>query len=614
VAGEKLKTTIEIGVDDRQVRGLGRTLDGALNPRTVDRFTRSIDRATAAIEKMAKLQAGLVGHLEEAAKIQSEMARSMEMAQRRQQQQMPGGALAPTPGQRSPADERERDEHRRELAAQRYQRWENRVNSAGAAVVPQEGMIARALGGLPWVGGLLGGAASAATQFSSHSDAYSRALAQTAGVLGTSRGFNTRMPGEERSAVGAYQRAGFSATEMLPMLRELAQAGWISGDNVLGVAPTAARLQAGLGVGAGQAGSLISAIGTARMDEPNPQESIAILTDAVDSGIRSGFSRSVIGQYMQQMASDIEGLRRQGIMIDPHGMLAMQRFVANLGQGFAGAAGPQAAQGMRDALRGAPDRSGAFSAFAMQAAGFGRGRSAFQAARTLEESPWEVLPTILQQMNARGGSEESRAMAIRQLFMDGGHTLSRTQALTLAQIAPEDIQRRIDDANRRGGLSDIEQLLEPGERGSGGAAVIAGEENQRIAVGQRVRPIVTQMRGLELQYAREFAEIGVNVFNAVREGLREAADAAVSGGARGLMRHLASTVAPSGSTARASADQWEAGREDINRSFDEAMAPVIGSLQDFDSALSTVINRISRFFGGGSEAPAPAALSAGTRE
>ena len=560
MAETRHRTTIEIGVDDRQVRGLGRTLDEALSAKTVERFHRGIEKSTKALEKLARQQAKLVESMQRAAQMQERMARQMAQAARggggaaRMAVATGIGAYAGTrAGQRSGGG---------------YARLQGGVNRAGAAAIPQEGFIAQALGGIPFVGGFLSGAINAAQGFAGHASAYGAARARAYGQTGL-RGLT----------VGRRQatRMGYDVTAATPLLGQFAGAAGLRGQQLTDpMANAMFRMQGLMGLGPAQTGGFLGAAraGTGRaygIQARGPSgilrggalqggggDPAQLMQEAVASGMMIGVRDAKLGDFLQQIASFTERERTPGIALSSRGVLTMVRMIGSLGGAFRGRAGQRAVTGMMGALRGAGDRSSTFSMLAMQAAGFtGRpgGVSALEAEQRLEESPEMVLPNILRIINRTmgGGTQDARARAIRGLFQEGGHRLSVRQARQLSGMGPQDLQRRLAAARGAGG-QNAQELLQgvlddrmaqgaEGRRAMGTAAQDAALQNQRVSVGQTVLPMVRGLQRVELQMAGSAARMARSVFDSVRETMREWGAEIQEGGLGGFIHARLSGIA-----------------------------------------------------------------------
>lgn len=500
----RVKTTIEVGVNTREVRGLGKVLAEALDEKRVDRFHRALDRTAKVFDQISSSQAKLVEQMEKAARLQEQMLKQLEASQRQKR----GSGSGDDGGRRGPGAMMTGFAAGvgGYVGARAANVW---GGGWGSSFVPREGITAQALGALPIVGGFLRGVVEMATSYSQMAEGYQSNLARGYGSLGTSRGL--------RGMQKQFTRTGVDMASALPMAQQFAAQSGLRGDAQLGgVLPFSQRLNAYMGVGLESSAAFLGGAGAAGGAKATQKS----LSDAVATGVSVGVRHSRLGQALQQIGQFVEQSRTSGILIDPEGISRAVRFLGGLGGAFRGEAATPAAMGMFGAMRQAPDQSSVFSMLAMQVAGYGQGKTAFEASMMLEEienNP-ELLADLIARVNEMGGGEQARAIAFRREFGQLGHQLSRRQALQLAQMSPDEVRTRFSEA---GGVASIDELLaqeeEAGQRAMGGAAGAAALQNRRIGVGLRAQAITRPMQNMELGLVESTIGLAVDAFRAGKE-------------------------------------------------------------------------------------------------
>ena len=69
MAETKHRTTLEIGVEDREVIGLGREIDNTFDPRRVEAFAEAIERAASHMSALADAQERVANALDAATQL-----------------------------------------------------------------------------------------------------------------------------------------------------------------------------------------------------------------------------------------------------------------------------------------------------------------------------------------------------------------------------------------------------------------------------------------------------------------------------------------------------------------------------------------------------------------
>lgn len=500
MGGEKLKTTIEIAVDDRQVRGLGRGIETALSPRTVDRFSKGILQATAAMEKLARAQRGIVESLTQSAKLQEQMARAAERSDRQRQREPGRGGGDGREGGRG--DDRGFWERSHSLA--------QRGGAAAASAVPREGFIGQAMSGIPIIGPALGAIVSAIQQFSAYRSAMDATYSQGYGRTGLSQ--------MSPHARAAFADIGVSEDQAAGQIGSLSSAGKLGGRELDSILPYAARLQGEGGVDLGQTGALLGGARTGTNASQSEQDMHELLEDAVDSGMQSGLRHQQIGEYLERMGGTLHELRSRGFMVDPRSLTALTRF--NAQSGLTGDRAVNAAISMSAGVGKANRGTGLLSQLSMEVAGLGQGRTQAQATRYLQTHQGEVTQGVIQRFRDSPGSVEDRALAMVNAFA-GTYDISQEDAENL--IRGGRLDGNLDTS--RGAVHDrVAGSLLASRRAAGstrvGARADAGLQNERIGVGSEVAGVQRQLTHAELHLARmgahriaPLAERGVEFIN-----------------------------------------------------------------------------------------------------
>lgn len=434
MAETKHRTTLEIGVEDREVIGLGREIDNTFDPRRVEAFAEVIERAAT--------------HMSALADAQERVAAALDAATR-------GGGGAGGGGGGSPAaaggvggdisalldalggireelknQGKARKEVERETVRSLTRGMLGGIGGGIAGLGPAAmsgGMTAAVAGLIPIVGPAFAAAIGAANGYASEFAAQRQAEAGAFGATGLSWRDQEALVGE---AVSAF---GISPGSVPGMLASFAASSGLSGGRLGGGFGASLALEQLLGVRGG--GSLIGAAETAGGRVSDPAQ---LLEDAVSAGVNSGFRVTRLDDFFSGVGSFMQRAATQGIPLDASSVLGMVQSFAATGSAFQGEAGLAAAEGISGALSRAGRGEGVFQGVALRSVGFGEpGGPSFMQARErlsrIAENP-EYIANFVNQLRSMAPDADTGAYLIERAFRDLGHELSPTQARQLYEM------------------------------------------------------------------------------------------------------------------------------------------------------------------------------------
>lgn len=360
---------------------------------------------------------------------------------------------------------------------------------AAEHITKGEGATMALLRSIPLVGAALSGALEAAEGFADKAIAANQASAGAYGQTGM-------------GSVGemGMTRFGVSRQELPGMLSSLAQTSGLRGKSLAGIAPEALKLEKLTGI---SGGAMLGAAGTGISGELGKTESKRLTMETVSTGIEAGIRKARLGTFVQQMASNLEGMRSRGIMVAPGSLTTIVDLVAGTGRkGLQAEAGVHAGTTIQSAVQGAGDRNDFFGALSLQTAmknggPGGKKLSPFEAQLALEENPETFAPLILQRIGKMGGSAAAKAMMLRQAMPQ----LSVRQAYSLAQGTEHG---EFGAGKAPIGTEAGEAYLKDQEKGFGGglAAKQAAMANSQIETGEKTAPDILAMREHEEEMAK----------------------------------------------------------------------------------------------------------------
>jgi len=407
-----------------------------------------------------------------------------------------------------------------------------------------EGFVGQMLAGVPWIGPIFGGAASAAGGYYSSGVARSRARAGAFGATGLSA-----------SDIGSFGNPyGLGPTELPQVLAQYAQAAGARGRDEIGMGfGTAADLSNLLGIDYGATGGFQRAMGmTALGGRPGGRDragEIFAVQDTLASALAAGVEQSQLGQVLENLSSTFEDLQTRGMLIDPSSLNSLVRGFGALGAeaGFGGMAGVRAATGMTESLRGVGQRENLFEMLALQEGGYGRGLTYMQARERLEEHPEQVLPLLLRRLRGMGGAqdEEGRMQMLMTGFSSLGTNLSTRQARGLANLSEEQIARFTQPGGDREFAEYLASQRTQVGGGFGVSEIEAAHEEHRAGIGDTIGDDYRRIRSTEMEVVQQLLPPVVDLMRQITDVGRSLYDAFHEGGPGGLLRHLASVAAPS---------------------------------------------------------------------
>lgn len=533
------RTVIEIGVDDRQIKGLDKTLHRAFDDQLLASFERVLDRTGKTLEQMTKAaerfdalmrKGGGMGGADGGAGRGGrgggggggggggssadlrQLARAIEGLQRAQQT-----ATAAQPGFMARAGS----------------------TAVGSSIggyfgglasnVGQDGFISRAVSRIPVIGGLLSGAIGQIQRYYGMHAAGQQSISRTVGGLG------------RRSVGGGFTGFGFARPEAMQQALGYAQGAGLSGaganDDFM---RTALELQMLSGV---QGSEGVVRAGGVGLNGPNhmgfssgsPQQ---MMLQAVSAGIQSGVRESRLGQFVQAATSVLESGRLGGTDLTLAGVLQTIRGVSGLGAGFGGEQGQRAMSGIVQTMGTFEAGSDAASLVAMRAVGFGTERSYHEATRFIQDHPEQALPLIMEQIRGMGGGNEDATRELMRMIMPRfGLNPSRQQMEALAggDMSGFGLEPTTDEARA---------LIERRRGAVGGAFGTPGAEaafrNRQLALGgnEAVSGAARGIRNTEMRMTESTMVPVAQGINGVLDWLGGAVAAFNENGGPGLMEYL----------------------------------------------------------------------------
>lgn len=521
MAETKVKTTLEIGVDDKALKQLAKSLEASLSANATDAFTKSIERSTKEMTKLVDQTAKLI-------KLQDENARKQKTRDDQDRDRSRGGGRG------------------------RGQMWQTAVGTflgntmSHAAAMPgravnyaaqnapiREGFISGMLSGIPYIGPVFGGAASAAQGYYADHVAQQQARARAFGGTGVGA--------YSRGMKQAGMRYGLGPSELPGVLQELAGASGVTGAGLGERLPFALRMQHMAGVGIGASGGFMEA--SSMLGSRSSQHEQQRTEEMLATGLAMGIREAHLGEFLQQMAGSLNQMHSRGIMLAPEALAGMAHGIGAATRGarsFRGAAGQQAALGLTQMTQGLGERESMLDMLAVQQAGYGQGGQGYwQSLMRLEENPNEVLSGLLGRVRGWGGDSEAdrgaRAATLYNSFRQAGGQLSRRQAYELAGLDSS----QLSQFTGAGGADALQGFLSQRDADVGGTFGTPQSEAQyqyqRAGLGGRIGGNVRSIRRAEM-------EIVTDLLPSVSDFMGDFADEVLrlyrafqNGGVRGLL-------------------------------------------------------------------------------
>jgi len=543
------KTTIEVDVDSRKIKGLGEEIKRALDDRSMTAFMRATERSTRAIDRM-------VAATERLAKIQAEGAK--ESGQPGFLKRTASTAVGVMLG--------------RGAVGGRIAQFGQML----ARPATGGGFFGAALHAIPYVGPILAGSLENAEGY------YHRYVGLA----------NARM--SAYGSAGAYGARGFTAlgynqSETAQQLSQISQLSGRTGTDLSSIAGKGAAYSRFLGVNPMGILQGAETLGNVR----NPTR---LMESALSSAIMIGFRRSHWSEAIQGLSNEIGGLQRRGINIAPESVVTLYGAVANLNKTSMRG---QAGAGLASALMRVGGTAGAGNTpldyMLFQAAGGGRGgtRTAVEARVYAEQHPGEVSMRMIHNLLSHANSESDRQAIASALSRH--YQISMSQAWDLAHTSPEDLAGAF-----RGGAAAAQQpgvapeLLATAREAAPDLDTLQKEAklaDDATTLGAQVRSGVQHVEELEMTMTRDFLPAAMDavehisgkaqeVVEAYREGgFPAAAEAIIRIGTEEGARHL-NTAVPSGAGAAADALRNHFGDNPVSEALDRiqnATAPSGGA-------------------------------------
>jgi hypothetical protein len=296
------------------------------------------------------------------------------------------------------------------------------------------------------------------------------------------------------------QRLGIARPEFVQQMGPLAQQLGMRGEGVPETVANLLGIQRITGIQGGQMAGLVGAAGVAGRAATQPEAS-AMIVEAMASGLETGIRKQKLGEYMSEITSHVQSLRRQGILIEPRSIGAFVAGVSKYGTRFKGEAGVQAAGNILAALRGAGERNDFGAMLVMQTA-MEQGRDPYEAMEALEdpEQMREILPAIVERIQRMSGGQAGKALALSQV-MQG--RLSKAQAREM--ISGQVSVAAFADVEATKAIEYIKEQERVTESSRGVARQEAALRNKQLGVGAGVYGPVKRVEEAELGLAAEIA-------------------------------------------------------------------------------------------------------------
>lgn len=218
---------------------------------------------------------------------------------------------------------------------QNVERWSH---GAGTAFQPS-GMTAGMAGAVPYLGPIISGMLQGISQFAGSYTEHKQAIAGSFGRTGVGNG---------TGLMGAGADFGMGPSEVPGALGEFAQRSGMRGQRLNGAFRTQLALSRGLGIsGAGGVVSAAESSSDGKVGDPSK-----LMMESVSSGLASGIRLSRIDEFLQNISSWTEEARKDGININPEGLMAPIRQLVASTQ-LRGEAAVAFSNGTREQFKGA---------------------------------------------------------------------------------------------------------------------------------------------------------------------------------------------------------------------------------------------------------------------
>jgi len=527
---DKNRTTLEIAVDDRALKGLRATFDRAFAPASVraqlvaqEKLLKTTTRLRMELERIAKLQ-GRTGGAAPAGGGGGDGGGGGGTAPAGGGGTAPGGGGGGTApgggGGGGGGGFGRRVDRAMDRVHGRKQEKEpsflnrtgatalgtfvgQRAAHAGTAAASGSGLVSGLARGLiPFVGEALGAAIDHAASLAEKAAAIDAARAGVFAQTGMTGG---QYPGMARLGIGPSEAVGMAAS--------VARESGMRGDDARlpDQIMRSTLLERATGIkSAPLFGAMETAGGSAALSEN-------VLTTAITVALDTGMRKSKLPDLVDRIASGITELRTKGMQIDPEGMSNAMRIMGAV-TGMQGEPVEHMAKTAMDTLRGVGGQQGFMAALAMNTA-MKSGKSPYEAAMDLQENPEKYLGEIMKEVNARGGTAEGRAMAFKQWMPD----LSDREALSMAQGTVPDKLKPDSEAGYDYVGGELNKYK------PGWASTKAGIEQKEVSAGYKVAGDMFAVKETETALGIKAAKYAAPIADAGAKKVNEYGDAFTKG-------------------------------------------------------------------------------------
>ena len=533
------RTVVEVAVEDRQVRGLGQTMERAFDPTIVEGFERSLERLDRTLNH-------LVTTLEKAGGAANALGASGSGAP-----PGGGGGSGPPPGGGGSSGGGRRDGQGRfvggsggggggagqpgggsgfwgrmaSTAAGSYMGARmagQRLPSALGTMASGSGFVGNMVSGIPIVGPALAGAVQGVQGMYGQ---YQQRQMGIAGGYGAT-GINQMGGGLQRAGV----QQGLGPIQLASMMQGLSGQTGLTGDALQKQAPELLKMQRTMGFG--NVGGILGAGGTAGGRTGGNKE----MQLAISSGFQVGMREAKMDKFFQQMSGWIESLRTNGIDITPASALSLVRVVGNTG--IQGEAATRLAQSMQGAVANAAGIGGGGFAKNMmlrEALDMSGGNLA-DAMLYMEKNPDEITESMFNKLRQVSGGDEGVGQLVTQAFaQSAGIKLSAKQARAIGggkgQVTDDATEGTAKGKDYQRGRT------KGAAKGLGEARYVAGLEAERVGMGAQSQTAAREINRLELDLAKETLPTFTKAIRGTTETLKDMLAAYKEGGLSALHGH-----------------------------------------------------------------------------
>jgi len=563
MAEQRYRTVIEIGVEDREVRGLDETISRAFDDRTLIAFERAIERSTRSMSKLVRESEKLERVLRRVEGLQGGFGGGGGAGG--------GGGLGAPPvggggggggGDIAAAlNNVARSVQQLQSINQQQGRQQIRRTAVGTAIGR---MATGSMGGtaiqslvtaIPWIGPVLGAGMGAMQQFYQEHMGVREAEARNYGTTGMRGTRGTRMAGPAGRGQG-FQRFGYDPGQAVSQVANISrqtgrrggQGGARGGLYGAGGSFVPRLMEAQEYMGLGQLGGITGAAETAGGQVADPTTQIM---QAISSGVVTGIRVSRLDRYFSQIASTVEDMRSRGFDISPESLMQASQGFGQLGRSpgggnrFQGASGAAMARSMTGAMTGGLGRTpGVASLVALRAAGYGQGGVGYQEAlRRIQSGDPAVMQSIVTAINDAAGNDPAVAAEMHTQLGQSlyGRVPSQVDADALAS---GDTSFLTGGVSTRPGQEALAAAAEGGTRAQAASAGEAGYRAGRQRLGGRVAAAggVQAMRNADLRVLGIFLPRISGAIDSIVDFISGTMTAFDEGGITGAMAHMGSEI------------------------------------------------------------------------